>query len=292
MHIMRARIKIQSSCFFSTLLLTVNSYAAGLETLSKTKPEDPSASSPTRGVKPADPATITPPAKPTPVSPKSVTPAPVNQSPVNPKVQTPSRPHPSEEPDAKENDDDSQTKPVTKKNLKPAPVKSELSKSLDSRLSLGTSLGWAIVKPAKGTWSGLGTSDLSARWRESRKGDGNLFITARYAPFIGTWTVDKRDYDTTLHGIFGGAELHKPTGLFGNANLKAGVELGYMLVYADPQDKAKAASGVKGGKINLAAHGGLEWSLLSDKVKVGPIARVHIVGFSMLNFGGSIHFVF
>jgi len=287
MHTMRARIKIQSSCFLSALLLTVNSYAAGLETLSKTKPEDPSGSVPSRGVKPAEAATITPPAKPTPVSPAAVTPALVN-----PKVQTPSRPHPSKEPDAEEDDDDSQAKPVTKKNLKPAPVKSELSKSLDSRLSLGTSLGWAIVKPAKGTWSGLGTSDLSARWRQSRKEDGNLFITARYAPFIGTWTVDKRDYDTTLHGVFGGAELHKPTGLFGDANLKAGVELGYMLVYAHPQDKAKAASDVKGGKVNLAAHGGLEWSLLSDKVKVGPIARVHIVGFSMLNLGGSIHFVF
>jgi len=284
---MLARTKIQSSCFFSALLLTANSYAAGLETLSKTKSEGPSASSSTRGAKPAEATTITPPPKPTPVSPAAVTPAAVNT-----KVQTPSSPPPGKEPDAEEDDDDSQTKPVTKKNLKPAPVKSELSKSVDSRLSLGTSLGWAIVKPAKGTWSGLGTSDLSARWRESHKGDGNLFITARYAPFSGTWTVDKRDYDTTLHGIFGGAELHKPTVLFGDTNLKAGVELGYMLVYADPQDKAEAASDVKGGKFNLAAHGGLEWSLLSDKVKVGPLVRIHVVGFSMINLGGSIHFVF
>lgn len=170
--------------------------------------------------------------------------------------------------------------------------RSALSKKLDSRLSLGTSIGWGVVKPAKGTWIGLGTSELSFQYRNSAKADGKLYITGRYAPFAGVWTVDKRDYDTTLHGLYGGAEIHLPGTPLPSTTLKAGVELGYMLVYAKPQDRAEADSAVKGGKLNLTAGGGMDWSLLDNKIKVGPFARLHLIGFTIVNVGASARFVF
>jgi hypothetical protein len=168
-------------------------------------------------------------------------------------------------------------------------AKSASSKALDGRLSLGTSVGWAAVKPSKGTWTGLGAADFGVRWRASAKSTGNLYYTGRYAPFSGVWTVDHRDYDTTLHGLYGGAEYQRP---IHDMTLKAGVELGYMLVYARPQDNAPAAGDVKGGKVNMTAGAGADWSFFSDKVKLGPFARVHVAGFNMFHLGGSAQFVF
>jgi hypothetical protein len=172
--------------------------------------------------------------------------------------------------------------------LKPA-VKGPVSKALDGRFSLGTSVGWAVIKPRKGDWSGLGMADVNARWRTSAKTDGNLYYTGRYAPYSGVWTVDKRDYDTTLHGVYVGMEYQR---MMRSVTLKAGVELGYMLVYAKPQDNSPASGEVKGSTVNATAGGGADWSFISDKVKIGPFARVHLAGFNVLNVGGSVQFVF
>lgn len=190
---------------------------------------------------------------------------------------------PSEPSSAKEEPAKAETKSV---------VKSSAGKSLENRLSLGTSVGWSIVKPAKGTWIGVGSSDVSARWRASANDDSPLYITGRYAPLAGVWTTGNRDYDTTLHGIYGGAEYLIPTALLVTAHLKANVELGYMLVYARAQDNAPEASDVKRGTINLATGGGAEWGLLSNKVKMGPFVRLHFAGFTIINVGGSAQFVF
>lgn len=172
------------------------------------------------------------------------------------------------------------------------PSRSASSKSLDNRLSLLTSVGWAVVKPANGTWNGLGSSDFGFRWRMDPKAEGNLFITGRYAPFAGVWTVGSRDYDATLHGLYAGAEYHAQPSFMKRGSLKANVELGYMLVYAKAQDKAVESGDVKGGKANLSVGGGAEWSVVSDKFKIGPFARVHVAGFSIVNVGGSAQFVF
>ena len=252
-------------------------FSAGLDKLSKNKPEAPVSKTTTNSeaTKPTQ-TIVAPTEKPTPVVPPPTTP---KAAPLNKKAQ--------------EADDDEEAAPAQKPAAaKPALVQSQMSKSLEGRLSLATSLGWAVVKPANGTWIGIGASDISARWRESHKGDGKVFITARYAPVAGVWTVDNRDYDTTLHGIFGGAEYQKPIEVMGAPTIKAGVELGYMLVYAKPQDEAEAADDVKGGKVNLAIGGGADWDILNGKVKVGPFARLHIVGFTIVNVGGSINFVF
>ena len=263
-----------------------SSLGAGLDTLSKNKPESAStqpkakANSATEAntstTTPALTPKVLPPTKPTVATPPApaVKPVPASKKRIETKGDV--------------NDATTQEKPAAP----PEIVRSEMSKAMDDRLSLSTSLGWAVIKPSKGSWIGVGASDLSARWRESHKGDGKLFITVRYAPFAGVWSVRDRDYDTTLHGIYGGAEFHKTLEAMGAATLKAGVELGYMLVYADPQDKAEAADDVKSGKVNLTAGGGLEWGILKEKVKVGPFARLHLAGFTIFNVGGSINFVF
>ena len=265
------------------LLVARPGFSAGLDKLSKSKPEAPASKSTTNSkttintdaesAKPTQ-TIVAPAEKPTPAAP----PAAPKVAPLNKKVE--------------ETDDDEAQTSAQKAPTKPALVQSQLSKSLEGRLSLATSLGWSIVKPANGTWIGIGASDIGARWRESIKGDGKVFITARYAPVAGVWTVDNRDYDTTLHGIYGGAEYQKPIEFMGAPTIKAGVELGYMLVYAKPQDEAEAADDVKGGKVNLAVGGGADWDILNGKVKVGPFARLHIVGFTIVNLGGSINFVF
>jgi hypothetical protein len=214
-------------------------------------------------------------------------------APAKPKPATPPK---AEKPAAKEPVDteqgDTAATKETKEPAKPVAQKSQTSKNLDNRLSLGTSVGWAAIKPAKGTWIGLGASDINLQWRMSQKDDGKLFITGRYAPFAGVWTVNRRDYDTTLHGFYAGAEFQAPTSMLGGVTLKGGVEVGYMLVYAKAQDKAAPSGDVKGGKASLTAGGGADWSILSNKVKVGPFARAHVGGFSIFNFGGSARFVF
>jgi hypothetical protein len=277
------KLMITKIAFFS-LLIAGSAFSAGLDKLSKSKPEAPASkttSSSQTVTKPDAEAAkptktiVAPTEKPTPVTPPAATPkgAPLNKK--------------QEDADAEE-----LAKTTQKAVVKPVVVQSQQSKALENKLSLATSLGWAVVKPANGTWTGIGASDISARWRESNKGDGKVFITARYAPVAGVWTVDDRDYDTTLHGIFGGAEYEKPIEFMGAPTIKAGVELGYMLVYAKPQDKAEAASDVKGGKVNVAAGGGADWAILNGKVKVGPFARLHFVGFTIVNVGGSVNFVF
>lgn len=262
---------------------------AGLDTLSKNKPESAStAPKPkTNSATEAAPSATTPA-----VTPKVL-------PPTKPTVATPPAPAVKPVPASKkrietkdEVEDTADAATQGKPEAPPEIIRSQMSTAMDNRLALSTSLGWAVVKPSKGTWIGVGASDLSARWRESQKGDGKLFITIRYAPFAGVWSVNDRDYDTTLHGIYGGAEFHKTLEAMGAATLKAGVELGYMLVYADPQDKAEAAGDVNSGKVNLTTGGGLEWGILKDKVKVGPFARLHLAGFTIFNVGGSINFVF
>lgn len=269
---------------FISLLIASTGFSAGLDQLSKTKPEAPAGKTTSSSKTVAKPdaeaakptqTIVAPTEKPTPVVPPATPPKGV---PLNKKL---------EDTDAEE-----PAKATQKTAVKPVVVQSQLSKAIENRLSLATSLGWAVVKPANGTWIGVGASDISARWRESNKGDGKVFITARYAPVTGVWTVDDRDYDTTLHGIFGGAEYQKPIEFMGAPTIKAGVELGYMLVYAKPQDEAEAADDVKGGKVNLAAGGGAEWDILNGKIKVGPFARLHFVGFTIVNVGGSVNFVF
>lgn len=166
-------------------------------------------------------------------------------------------------------------------------VKSATSLRLETRLSLGTSLGWAVVKPSKGSFVGLGTSDISVQWRLVPEVTGPLYVTGRYAPFVGVWTFDKRDYDATLHGLYGGAEYRIPAG---KATVKIGAELGYLLIYAKAQDKTKVPSSVTKGKVNLSAGGGADWGFASNKVLVGPFARVHVIGFSIFNVGASARF--
>lgn len=247
-------------------------FAAGLDELSK-KPAVKTNAAESSSPQKAEPKpTIEKPATPTPAKP------PV---PAKPKV----------EPEAAE-EEEAEAAPTTEKaEIKPV-VRSAASKALDNRLSIGTSLGWSIVKPAKGTWIGIGAADSYFRWRAASAEDGPLYITGRYAPIAGVWSTGSRDYDTTLHGIFGGAEYILPIRVGANLSIKGSAELGYMLVYAKAQDGAPEASDVKKGTVNLSVGTGADWSLFSNKLKVGPFVRLHAVGFSMVNIGGSAQFVF
>lgn len=284
-------------------LVSTPAMSAGLDSLSKSKPEGVNASPAASQTKsPTKPATSTSSATPTLVTP-----------PAKPTPATPAAPAVIVTPRSQESTQQEQPKSGQLPNHSIA-ERSQFSKRLAKRLSLATSLGWAVVKPSTGSWSGIGASDITARWRESRKADLMFMITARYAPMTGVWRVDQRDYDTTLHGMYFGVELQKPIESMGAPTIKTGLELGYVMVHAAPQDKAEADSKVKGGKINLAVSGGADWDILGGKIKVGPFVRAHLAGFSVarivsrrnslqtqnafvsgfsiFNVGGSINFVF
>lgn len=169
-------------------------------------------------------------------------------------------------------------------------VRSATSIALDERLSLGTAIGWAYVKPSAGTWSGLGTSTLSGSWRKSPKPDGSLFITGRYTPYSGVWRLNDRDYDTTIHGGFIGASWLLPFAP-GKSEIKAGVELGYLMVYAIPQDGAEVDGKAKGGKVAGGFSTEINWTFLS-KLKIGPVIRVGAGSFSSVFVGAAANYVF
>ena len=240
-------------------------FSAGMDSLSK--PAVPEKSAPTL---------TTPDAMAAPVSPVPV----VSPVPAQPVVAVPPLEKVETDPPVGQKDEAENAEPV---------VKSDSSLFLEKRFSLGTSVGWAVVKPSKGTWVGLGASEVSFQWRLSSDDSSPLSVTGRYAPFAGVWTVNKRDYDVAVHGIYGGAEYRIPAG---TATLRAAAELGYMLIYARAQDKTKLTSDVMGGKANISLGGGADWKFASDKILVGPFARFHVGGFSIFNVGASARFVF
>lgn len=266
-----------------SLAFTPSLKAAGLDELSKSAPSAPPATplgpgqGGTSAVQPASPSNGPNPSKP---------------KPHIPAVKQPEGTENDGEPEEEESDEKPEKDTAGAKKGAEKPIeRSDTSKALEDRLSLGTSIGWTVIKPAKGAWMGLGASDVLIRWKNSSKSDEKLAFTGRYVPFTGIWTVDNRDYDTTLHGLYFGAEYLHPTPGSG-PNLKAGVELGYMMIYAKAQDGAEEASDVKGGTANLGVSGGVDWSLLSGKVKVGPFLRVQTLGFSVIHMGASADFIF
>lgn len=169
-------------------------------------------------------------------------------------------------------------------------ARSATSIALDERLSFGTGLGWAYVKPATGKWEGIGASTLFGSWRKSPKPDGSLFITGSYTPYAGTWLVDERYYNTTVHAFMGGASWLLPFSA-GKAEVKAGVELGYLMVYAIPQDRVDADGKVKAGKFGAGGNVEMNWTVL-NKVKIGPMARFSAGGFTTAFVGAAARFVF
>lgn len=197
---------------------------------------------------------------------------------------------PAEEQEVETTKPDDQQKTETHPSEHPVAVaRSASSIALDERLSLGTGLGWAYVKPQAGKWQGAGASTIVGAWRKSQKPDGNLFITGSYTPYSGVWLVDDRYYDTVVHAFMGGVQWLFP--LAANKGIKAGVELGYLMVYATPQDRSEADSKVKGGKFAAGANLGMDWTLLG-KLKVGPVIRVNGGGFSNAFAGAVANYVF
>lgn len=169
-------------------------------------------------------------------------------------------------------------------------TRSATSLALDERLSVGSGIGWSYVKPKVGKWNGLGTTTVIGSWRKSPKPDGTLFITGSYTPYAGTWLVDERFYNTTAHAFTGGASwLLSSTP--GKASIKAGVELGVLMVYASPQDGSEADGQVKGAKFAGGGNFEMNWTFL-NKVKAGPFLRLNAGNFSTAFLGGAVHCMF
>jgi hypothetical protein len=258
--------------FFISLLASGQLFAAGLDELSK-KPE------------PA-PATnkVTTPSTPKAETPKQVAPA-------TAKPAGASKPAKQTAEDQEESEQTQEAAPTEKVAAKPM-ARSGASKTVENRLSVGTSLGWSVVKPSKGTWIGIGATDMFFRWKTANTDDHPLAATLRYAPLTGVWNTGNRDYDVTLHGIFAGADYLLPLRAAANLSVKAGAELGYLLPYAKAQDGAPESSDVKKGSLSFAVSSGADWSLMNNKLKVGPVIRLQAIGFTVINLGGAAQFVF
>ena len=183
-----------------------------------------------------------------------------------------------------------ETESLAKEPEKIGVIRSASSKALDQRLSIGAGLGWAQVKPSSGTWSGYGATDVNVSWQMSKKANEMLFITGRYTPYAGTWSLNGRYYDTTAHGFFAGPQFRFRGGSSSPA-IKAGAELGYIVVYSSAQDGAAIDGASKTNKFSVGGHGEVEWTLL-EKVRVGPFIRLSTGGFTIAHFGGATSFVF
>lgn len=169
-------------------------------------------------------------------------------------------------------------------------VKSVLSKKLDSRLQIGTSVGWASVRTNSGPWTVAAGSAVYGAWRRSKDTSGKLYITARYAPYAGSFAFENTYYDGTIHGFLVGASWLTPANI-GGANLKAGVELGYLMLYASPQDGTVADSKAKAGTVAAGIASELYWTIL-EKMHLGPFVNFYMGGATIAHLGAAASFVF
>lgn len=170
------------------------------------------------------------------------------------------------------------------------PATPMLSHRINDRLQLGVSLGFASIKPSAGSWQGLGFSSVTGAWKGSSKVESSFYISGRYTPYAGVLTVEHEDYDAAMHGFFVGPQWQLPIGSQGRV-LKAGLELGYLLVYAKPQDRYSTATKAKENKV--VAGGGVEFAwMLLENVQLGPFLAAHAGSTQIYQGGVASSFLF
>jgi hypothetical protein len=221
---------------------------------------------------------------------------PVNESSISkpgdaPKAATPPVAAPVPVDDEEDADDLKETQKVKPGQAAKEPQPpSRQSKFIAGRLALGTSLGLRQVKPAEGTWTGVGAVSVHSDWRLSEKPEGKFFARLRYSPYAGIWKVDDRFYDTTFHGFFAGVGYFGPI-TPGGGRINPSLEVGYLMVYARPQDGEIADTKVKKGKISANATVEALW-VFKEKIEFGPFLGGEFGGIQAVHGGIRSRFVF
>ncbi len=169
-------------------------------------------------------------------------------------------------------------------------AKSSSSKKLDNRALLGASVGWVSMRSTSSTWAVGGASSVFGAWRLSQKEDGLVYATGRYTPFAGTLKCDEISYDATGHGFFGGAYFLIPN-LPSQTALKLGGELGFLKVYAKPQDGSSGDAKAKKSAPLAGLNAELDWTFL-EKVQLGPFINAYFGGATIVYLGASTSLAF
>jgi len=164
-----------------------------------------------------------------------------------------------------------------------------LSHRVNGRLSLGSAIGIASIKPLGGSWSGGGFASVTSEWRLLPKSESWL-LSARYTPYAGTLNIEGDYYDATIHGIFLGGKGAK-SNLLGASTFKVGVDVGYLLIYSKPQGGYESTRSSKEGKVSVGTSTELVWKTM-EKMQVGPFLAASFGNIQMIQGGALALFLF
>lgn len=165
-------------------------------------------------------------------------------------------------------------------------VRSEISKKIDNKLVLGTSLGWVSLSGEGGNWNAAFHGQIFLAYALGINLVGfELGATARYVAMDVTPRIDKNSYRGVVEGYSFGAEGRKV--LNESWTAVAGADLGYFITSLDSSDDLPKVAAHEENGISLAVGGGADWAW-SEKIKLGPRARLGVGGFSTFEISGAL----
>jgi hypothetical protein len=168
--------------------------------------------------------------------------------------------------------------------------KSEVSKAIAGRLSMGTSYGWVFGSRSTGKWSARGgTSDVSIGYKlRTLATVYDLIGTYRYVPFVVQGEQDFQSYRGTWQVHYIGGKFARQVK---NILTFGMLEVGYVAAQALSTDGLAEKSNVQDGGAALAIGGGADFKLV-DQFFVGPRLNVSVGSIRTVQLAGAASFAF
>jgi hypothetical protein len=191
--------------------------------------------------------------------------------------------------DAEKADEDEKAK---KHEVKPVVAeRSEISKKLDGKIFLRTTINRAFLSGTGGEWKGSGMSDIKVGYLlpVSLLPKSQLWGTFRYAPFDATVITDDFTYRGSVESYLPGAvfkfSLSDGMVLFGS------FELGYAVVHFEDSDGLDGTDGPDGNGVMVGLGAGLDFKI-GEKLLAGPHLDIGAGTATLVALGGGVSLVF
>lgn len=184
-----------------------------------------------------------------------------------------------------ENNEEADAPPTEASNA----ARSEFSKSLEKKLSIGSGVGYTSLSGADGWTAGM-TGDFRIGYIVSSNflANGSASITYRYLPLDVTVQTDNQSYQGVIEShYFGGTWTKQTEGV----EIIASGEVGLVDISLSSTDGQTENESLEDGTFSVALGGGANWTIL-DKVKAGPRAYIGFGAKSYFQLGGTISFLF
>ena len=168
--------------------------------------------------------------------------------------------------------------------------KSELSKSLEGKLTFSTGIGYNDVSGSAGEWtSGLGGDfGISYLFSESFIAGGKGYATFRYAPMDVIVVDGEQSYEGIIEAHHFGVSWGKA---MGEMEMLASAELGLTFTSLHTIDNTEKKASLEDGMVNVTLGGGADWQIF-DKVKGGPRVYLGSGASTVFSLGGNVSFQF